>query len=974
MNLPILQRDPSCTACDLHAGVKSVCIGSDLRHPCDKGPTDQCVLVLGEKPGTHEDEQCLNFVGASGRKLSDFYVYAPYLNQCADIYVANAVRCRVPQDGKATMSHIRACSGYTLDDINRLSSAYRRVAVLCVGSAGLSLFEDRAVAVSDYSGRQTKRLEPWPNVYLFSTYHPAYLLRDPSHEGKVKSVVLALNEWLVTGTIAQEEPPEYVVSPKCPSELHGPLALDTETNGCLVDGVQSYFHPRKMVYHNGLSKDDILVTAQIAWRDPDGSMRSGVFRWDHARERREFTRWLSLARRSGREIWGQHLQFDAKVLRWCAGKSVLPAWHPLRDLLVETFLYDDSQERGLKATAWLYRITDYSEDPKPVHEYKDSSDERLLFYGAKDAWATYRGLEVVRQWMADRYSAHPIACAKLDDRRYQWYSDQLWSAILMEECGARFDLGKLRTVHDDVKVRWDSVVSECAALGVIARGTGSDGSVDNLISRAIDEARRLLPDTEFESLMVNLERTKVTDRISTGADNRNQLLGAIPPADSDAQLVINQLSLINEAASLEKIATSYTAPMLFGKKPVVVKPLVYKWLGKPGRPRKDGKGLTKSTLRLVRKPSPAHAYTTYESPPELLHYKAGVGIAYPDIYILPKATDESGGAGGVRQPRWSFKRPPLQTLPDPIASCAVTGFDPGILWSLDLAQIEWRMTAFLSGDSVMLKEIADGTDIHSRTAYMLAGFPREELDSWLRSSEGKRTVCAAPDLSVRNASRQWASLGCPVNYMVDGTPFVSFIHSWLRQNIGKSQNFAENYGGMPSVIQRTCRVKGGLNVPMSRVQSWYNWTQSLYSGRTRWREGLVEGVVSELAVHLDLLGQSRTFGGTEDDIRGLQRPAILDVPVQGPSFNVMLGGMMYAQKEYMQLGMRTRFVMQVHDASPADSPFDEYATAVEIFKKHLTSNWYMLELEKMYNRKFPLGWEISVLDTQNCQPPDVKEQ
>jgi DNA polymerase len=958
--LPQFKRDQTCTLCDLREGVQSVCIPASLFLKCEQ-ETDQCVLVLGSHPGYEEDAADQNFVGQSGKKLDSFYVHGPSLHAHADIYSANGVRCRPPQASDPTKPQLRACRPYLEDDLRRLSNQYRRVAVLCVGGAAVQTLTGSTI--TDWSQRQSARLDGYSNVHVFSTFHPAFLLRDPAEEKKVIHVLLGLQEWLVLGEIQQEEQPEIELAPTCPPDFQGPLSIDTETEACLIGHRMTTFHPRKMEVLNGVPKDKLIVTAQIAWREGD-KIRTGVFRWGNEKERTSFLSWLSVLFEHRGELWGQNLPYDVKVLR-ASAPGCTPDWAFSRDLLTTTFLYDDSQERGLKVLAWIYRISEYRDDRKPVGIYKNENDEQLWKYGAKDPWVTMRGIELSRTWTEERFSEHPIAKCKLAPHVAQWYSDQMWASVFMEEGGFTYSLTRLRETHATIGQRFKEVKEEALSLGVLVSGEGSDLFQRAFMVECADAALRINMGRygkdspqygRAKSVVEGLERTDKRDEISIHADNRNQLAGLFPLDDMEGQLYSRKLALLGEAASLEKILTSYTGPLLFGKRIGQDVPKKRVWVGKWGRKRKDGKGHTKSTARMIDRLDHSKAKPLYDQSFRLIR-QGDLGWAYPSWYILPKAEDDRGRKGGVRQFRWSCKDPAAQTQPETVFECMTSRWGTlGTLWKIDLAQVEWRMAAFLSGDPVMLKEIQDGYDIHTRTGGRLLGFDLADnlaLLSFVHSDYGKRTLCAAPDVEIRTAARSWYDRHDNEDWIFS----KKGVFGWLRQEMGKSQNFAELYGGTPLVIQAICRVKAGIEIGLDRVQAWYNWTQNLYARRTEWRSELIEQVVRDGALHLPILGQSRTFGSDEQAIRGLYRPQILDFPVQCCASNLLVAAIIESWKEIQRRNLRSTITLMVHDSLVVDSPADEIDDVQCIVEEHLRANWYLHELQNHVGRIFPMGFE-----------------
>jgi hypothetical protein len=270
------------------------------------------------------------------------------------------------------------------------------------------------------------------------------------------------------------------------------------------------------------------------------------------------------------------------------------------------------------------------------------------------------------------------------------------------------------------------------------------------------------------------------------------------------------------------------------------------------------------------------------------------------------------------------------------------------------------MTAFISGDPVMLQEIADNTDIHVRTASALMGFEiKDELAllRWTHSDYGKRILCNAPDVDLRTAARSWYA-----EHPNDEWVFAKKgVFGWLRQEMGKSQNYAENYWGMPPTIQATCRVKAGIEVGIDRVWAWYNETQARYARRAQWRQEVLDRVVRDGAHHLPIIGASRSFGDNEEAIRGLYRGEAIDFIMQLPSNCLIVSTAIESWKAFQVRKMQSVVTLNVHDALVADSPTVEVGEAQKIVEEKLRTNWFLRELEAHVGRTLPMGFERGVI-------------
>jgi len=939
-------RCDRCSLCELkNQGTnKSVGIPTRLFITSTSGVSDQCVLIVGEAPGHEEDLQGAPFVGPSGERLDTDYAY-PLAHAGADVYVSNIVRCRPFNNSVPSVGQRRTCVEYLLNDLRVLSHAYRRVALLCVGATSLG-----ELAPKDTSGggrgktrtltdQLSHQCQPFDyalgNIWLWATYHPAACLRDPRKGKPVEGHISTLMEWLKTGEVRRESAPPVTPHPDVRDDIPL-LAFDLETYGCLKDGPdQRVFHPVKMYQRDGVSNP--IITAHVAYRDNEGA-HCHHYVWGRI-DKYNFFDILSRAE----ELCGQNLQFDIKLVRDALAESnrvpndVLPPFKTrLRELLVETFLYDDLlPERSLKAVAWLFRTGTYDDFSKPVKCYDGPLDPKLVLYGAEDAHATLCSHEAMEQLLHDRYGRHPVASSKCDEYRRRWWSDAVWCAILMEEAGVCFDTSKLSSLHTELEDQHDALVWEARdRLDLIIQGEGSNKDKRALITCAM---AKVPPDVGDQ-----VPKTK-TGEFSFDKDTRNLLLGALDPSTEEAQ----SLSIINEASEVNKLLTTYTGPLLWGKRS-----------SQPVWDYKEVPTVTKGAKNPTRKVKiPGTSRYEYDDRHALIPLRDNVAIAYPSYFLTPKERDEKGregGAGGTS--RWSAKDPAIQTLPKRIFSCMCSRHEGGHILCADYAQLEWRMMMWLSGDERGLQEINEGRDIHSESAAFLLGLTElspYDVTSWLHS-RGLHDLRVCPDSAMRA-------------HIKSGSLDLTYVTKWLRQWVGKSPNFEEAYGGGAETLQKTVRVKAGIEIPMTICDSFIKDRRTRYPQREAWRQEWLSRACKDGAVHLLLLGQSRSFATySYDELRSLFREKVLNMEVQSTGFNILVSSIVEVQKLILARKMITQVVAQVHDSMVLDVAPQESEDVKELVRSRMLDNEYLHKLEDITNHgPCPLGVDITILNEES---------
>ena len=132
-------------------------------------------LFVGEAPGAEEDAQGEPFVGQAGRLL-DNMLDALGLARTRDVYIANVLKCRPPNNRTPEPLEVEACLPYLDRQIELI--APRLIVALGKSAASALLDSDASVA------SMRNRVHRYRDTPLVVTYHPAYLLRTPADKAK----------------------------------------------------------------------------------------------------------------------------------------------------------------------------------------------------------------------------------------------------------------------------------------------------------------------------------------------------------------------------------------------------------------------------------------------------------------------------------------------------------------------------------------------------------------------------------------------------------------------------------------------------------------------------------------------------------------------------------------------------------------------------------------------------------------------
>lgn len=161
------QTVSSCQRCQLCSTRTQTVFGT--------GPHNAEWMVIGEAPGEQEDRQGQPFVGQAG-KLLDNMLYAIGLNRTQNVYIANILKCRPPENRNPHPEEIADCAPY----LQRQIALLQPKCILLMGRFAAQTLLKTDVSISKLRGQ----VYFYENIPTIVTYHPAYLLRSPQEKGK----------------------------------------------------------------------------------------------------------------------------------------------------------------------------------------------------------------------------------------------------------------------------------------------------------------------------------------------------------------------------------------------------------------------------------------------------------------------------------------------------------------------------------------------------------------------------------------------------------------------------------------------------------------------------------------------------------------------------------------------------------------------------------------------------------------------
>lgn len=163
---PYKEENP-CARCKLHKTRTHIVFG--------EGNPKAEMMFIGEAPGESEDLEARPFVGRAG-KLLDKMIEAMGI-QRSDVYIANIVKCRPPENRPPEEDEKTACTPYLLDQIAAVSPKV----IIALGKTAAQGLLQTDTPITELRGV----LHDFQGTKLLPTYHPAYLLRNPSAKKEV---------------------------------------------------------------------------------------------------------------------------------------------------------------------------------------------------------------------------------------------------------------------------------------------------------------------------------------------------------------------------------------------------------------------------------------------------------------------------------------------------------------------------------------------------------------------------------------------------------------------------------------------------------------------------------------------------------------------------------------------------------------------------------------------------------------------
>lgn len=154
-----------CRRCRLCEGRKNIVFGT--------GNPKASLLFVGEGPGADEDTEGAPFVGRAGQLLTKIIDAMGYTRE--QVYIANVVKCRPPNNRAPLPDEIANCLPFLKAQLRQIEPKL----VVALGLYAANVLTGTTSTISSLRGR-FHRLQWNSEISVMPTYHPAYLLRNPT--------------------------------------------------------------------------------------------------------------------------------------------------------------------------------------------------------------------------------------------------------------------------------------------------------------------------------------------------------------------------------------------------------------------------------------------------------------------------------------------------------------------------------------------------------------------------------------------------------------------------------------------------------------------------------------------------------------------------------------------------------------------------------------------------------------------------
>lgn len=149
-----------CNKCKLCGGRNNIVFGV--------GNENANIMFIGEGPGADEDMQGIPFVGKAGQLMNKAFEGVGINRD--EVYIANIVKCRPPQNRNPEKDEVEACIQYLRTQVMTVKPKI----IVLLGSVALKNILGEDFSITKVRGNWIEK----KGIWYMPTFHPAALLRD----------------------------------------------------------------------------------------------------------------------------------------------------------------------------------------------------------------------------------------------------------------------------------------------------------------------------------------------------------------------------------------------------------------------------------------------------------------------------------------------------------------------------------------------------------------------------------------------------------------------------------------------------------------------------------------------------------------------------------------------------------------------------------------------------------------------------
>jgi uracil-DNA glycosylase len=175
-----------CSRCKLHTlGRKQIVFGV--------GNPNADLMFVGEAPGADEDIQGEPFVGKAGQLLTKIIEAIGLTRE--DVYIANVIKCRPPSNRNPEPDEVDQCEPFLFRQVDTIKPKV----IVALGKFAAQCLLKTDTPISRLRGREFN----YRDAVLIPTFHPAYLLRNPSSKREVWEDMKRVRD-ILTGQVGRD--------------------------------------------------------------------------------------------------------------------------------------------------------------------------------------------------------------------------------------------------------------------------------------------------------------------------------------------------------------------------------------------------------------------------------------------------------------------------------------------------------------------------------------------------------------------------------------------------------------------------------------------------------------------------------------------------------------------------------------------------------------------------------------------------